>query len=97
MSRKPSLAEFPDSITTRGAKHLNSLIDAASEGYDSYILYVIQREDCNKFTIARDIDPQYYKLLTYAVKKNVKILCYDCKFSTKRIKLNKFIKLKIDD
>ena len=97
LSRKPSLAEFPDSITTRGAKHLNSLIDAASEGYDSYILYVIQREDCNKFTIARDIDPQYYKLLTYAVKKNVKILCYDCKFSTKRIKLNKFIKLKIDD
>ena len=97
LSRKPGLAEFPDSITTRGAKHLNSLVDATGKGYDSYILYVIQREDCNKFTIARDIDPQYYKLLTDALKKNVKILCYDCKFSTKRIKLNKLIKLKIDD
>ena len=63
----------------------------------AYILYVIQREDCSTFRIAKDIDPEYSKILTEANKKNVNILCYDCKFSSKGIKLNKQIKLKIND
>ena len=56
------------------------------------MLYVIQREDCNLFTIAKDIDPEYLEILSTSIKKNVKILCYDCKFSSKGIKLNKQIK-----
>ena len=61
------------------------------------MLYVIQREDCKHFTIARDIDPEYSKLLTIALKKKVKILCYDCKFSSKGIKLNNQINFKTDE
>ena len=86
-----------DAITARGLKHLKDLIKAIKQGYKSYIIYVIQREDCSKFTIAKDIDPEYYKLLTLAKKKNVKILCYDCKFSSKGIKLNNRIKLQMND
>jgi sugar fermentation stimulation protein A len=97
LSRKKKLAEFPDAITARGLKHLKDLIKAIKQGYKSYIIYVIQREDCSKFTIAKDIDPEYYKLLTLAKKKNVKILCYDCKFSAKGIKLNNRIKLQMND
>ena len=97
LSRKRNLAEFPDSITTRGAKHIIELIDAVKQGYKSYLIFVIQREDCNKFKIAEDIDPEYSKLLTVALKNKVKILCFDCKFSTKGIKLNKQIKLQIND
>jgi len=93
--RNKNLAEFPDAITTRGKKHLNELMNAIELGYKSYILYVIQREDCNMFTIAKDIDPEYLKILTTSIKKNVKVLCYDCKFSTKGIKLNRQIKFKI--
>ena len=51
--------------------------------------------DCDKFQIARDIDPEYCEFLIKAVKKNLKILCYDCKFSPKGIKLNREIKFKI--
>ena len=80
LSRRKKLAEFPDAVTSRGLKHLNDLIKATELGYKSYIIYVIQREDCDKFAIAEDIDPEYNKLLTLAKKKNVKILCYDCKF-----------------
>ena len=97
LSRKRNLAEFPDSITTRGAKHIIELIDAVKQGYKSYLIFVIQREDCKIFKIAEDIDPEYSKLLTVALKNKVKILCYDCKFSAKGIKLNKQIKLQTND
>ena len=95
LSRKKGIAEFPDAVTTRGLKHIKCLIDAAKKGYKSYLLFIIQRNDCNKFSIASDIDIEYAKLLTVAVKQNVKILCYDCKFSAKGIKLNKLIKFKL--
>ncbi len=91
LSRTNGIAEFPDAVTERGLKHLQELILATKKGYKSYIFYLIQREDCKSFTIARDIDPSYFKLLTNSIKKNVKVLCYDCKFYSKGIKLNKRI------
>ena len=93
--RKPKVAEFPDAITSRGAKHIQELIKSSKKGYEIYIAFIIQREDCNQFVIARDIDQQYSDLLSKAVKKKLNILCYDCKFSSKGIKLNKKIKFKI--
>ena len=95
LKRDHKIAEFPDSVTSRGAKHINELVKASKKGYEIYIAFIIQREDCNKFAVASDIDAEYSKLLSKAVKKKLKILCYDCKFSRKGIKLNKKIKFKI--
>ncbi len=95
LSRKNGLAEFPDAVTTRGLKHINELIKASKKNYKIYILYLIQRDDCEIFSIASDIDPNYANALKSAVKKKLNILCYDCKFSAKGIKLNKKIKIKI--
>ena len=95
LSRTNKLAEFPDAVTSRGAKHIDELIKAKIKGYDVYLIFVIQRDDCNQFSIARDIDPKYADLLSDAIKKKLNILCYDCKFSPKGIKLNKQIKIKI--
>lgn len=95
LSRQKGIAEFPDAITSRGQKHIQELLNANKQGYNIYLLFVIQRDDCNKLKIAKDIDPKYCELLTKAVKKNLNILCYDCKFSTKGIKLNRKIKFKI--
>ena len=95
LSRKKKVAEFPDAITSRGLKHINELMKASKKGYKIFILYLIQRNDCNLFTIAKDIDTQYAKALSKAVKNNLKILCYDCKFSSKGIKLNNKIKFKL--
>ena len=95
LSRKKKLAEFPDSVTVRGLKHINELIKASKKNYKIYILYLVQRDDCNLFSIAADIDPDYANALRKAVKNKLNILCYDCKFSLKGIKLNNKIKLKI--
>jgi len=97
LSRKKGTAEFPDAITSRGLKHINELIKASSKGYKIFMLYLIQREDCNSFKIAKDIDLEYSDSLIKAMKKKLNILCYDCKFSSKGIKLSKKIKFKIND
>ena len=65
------------------------------KNYKIFILFLIQRDDCDTFKLAKDIDPKYCELLEKAVKKNLNVLCYDCKFSTKGIKLNRKIKIKI--
>ena len=95
LSRKEGVAEFPDAVTTRGLKHINELIKANKKGYKIFILFLIQRDDCSSFSIANDIDPDYSKALSKAVKNKLNILCYDCKFSSKGIKLNNKIKLNI--
>ena len=95
LSRKKGVAEFPDAITSRGLKHINELINASKKGYKIFILYLIQRDDCKSFKIAKDIDIKYSDSLTKAVKKKLNILCYDCKFSPKGIKLNRKVKIKI--
>ncbi len=95
LSRNAGLAEFPDAVTSRGLKHIKELLNARKKGYEIYLLFVIQRDDCEKFQIAKDIDPKYYELLVKAVKKKLHLLCYDCKFSSKGIKLNKRINFKI--
>ncbi len=95
LSRKRAIAEFPDAKTTRGLKHINELLKASKKNYNIFILFLIQRNDCKSFTIAKDIDPDYSIALSKAVKNKLKILCYDCKFSPKGIKLNNKIKLKI--
>ena len=86
--RKEKIAEFPDAITSRGTKHLKELISAKKKGFDSYILYLIQREDCKSFKIAEDIDQTYKIAFDEALKNGVKMLCYDCKLSNEEIKLN---------
>jgi sugar fermentation stimulation protein A len=88
LSRQRGIAEFPDSITSRGSKHLEELISAKKKGYDSCILYLIQRNDCKKFKIASNIDEKYNLLFQKAIKSKIKILCYDCKITNKEIKLN---------
>tara|TARA_Y100000591_G_C21739035_1_gene648326 strand:- start:293 stop:988 length:696 start_codon:yes stop_codon:yes gene_type:complete len=95
LSRKKKIAEFPDAITSRGLKHINELIKASKKKYKIYIIYLVQRNDCESFAIAQDIDIDYKNALSKAVKNNLNIICYDCKFSTKGIKLNKKINVKI--
>ena len=92
LKRKSKTAEFPDAVTVRGTKHIKELLNASKKGFKIYIIFIIQREDCKQFTIAKDIDPEYSRILTQAVKKKLNVISYDCKFSPKGIKLNKRIK-----
>ena len=97
LSRRKGHAEFPDSVTSRGKKHLENLMLANKQGYESYLMFLIQIENCKSFGIASDIDPEYSKIFKEALKKNIKVLCYDCKFSNKGIKINNKIKILLND
>ena len=91
--RNEKIAEFPDAVTSRGTKHLKELRVAKKKGFQSYILYLIQREDCKFFRIAMDIDEEYKFAFNKAIDSGVKVLCYDCKLNNEEIKLNSQIKL----
>ena len=88
VSKREKIAEFPDAVTSRGTKHLNELGNAKKKGYQSYILYLIQRENCDSFKIAKDIDEEYKIAFDIALKNGVQILCYNCKLNTEGIRLN---------
>lgn len=89
LSRKAGVAEFPDTITQRGVKHLTMLIEAKKQGYRTALLYLIQREDCTAFQVAHDIDPKYQATLAKAKALGVEVLCYRCCVSTQKITLQK--------
>ena len=91
--RKHKIAEFPDAITTRGSKHLKTLIDAIKKGYKSYIFFLVQIQGMEYFKIAKDIDKEYYKNYLIAKKSGVNFLAYRCKISPKEIKIEKKIKI----
>jgi len=93
LQRNKKIAEFPDAITSRGTKHLVELINAKKKGFQSCILYLIQRQDCKAFKIAEDIDINYKIAFDKAIKAGVKILCYDCKINNEEVKLNNQIEL----
>jgi sugar fermentation stimulation protein A len=93
--RNKDTAEFPDAVTTRGSKHLLALIDAIKKGYKSYLLFLVQIQNMNKFKIAKDIDSEYYNNYLIAKKAGVKFLAYRCDISSKKIFIDK--KLKIID
>ena len=93
MFRDENIAEFPDSITARGSKHLKTLIDAINKGYKTYLLFLVQIEGVENFKIAKDIDKEYYKNYLLAKKAGVNFLAYRCKISSKEIKIEKKIKI----
>jgi len=91
--RDEKIAEFPDAITSRGSKHLKTLIDAIKKGYKTYILFLIQIERVKNFKIAKDIDREYYNNYLLAKKAGVNFLAYRCKINSKEIKIEKKIKI----
>lgn len=85
LSRAPGLAEFPDSPTARGTRHLGELADMAAAGHRAVMLYLIQRGDCAAFRLAADIDPAYAAAFDEARTAGVEMLAYGCRLSEREI------------
>ena len=95
LSREKGISEFPDAVTVRGKKHLVHLQDAIKKGYESFLLFLIQREDIKIMKIANDIDSNYYNEIKKAKKNGVKIIAYSCKVNESEITINNKIKVEI--
>ncbi len=79
LSRQPGRAEFPDSVTERGRKHLGELAKRAAAGDRAVMLYLVQRGDCSSFRLAGDIDPAYVAAYHAARAAGVEVLAYGCR------------------
>jgi sugar fermentation stimulation protein A len=89
--RKGGLAEFPDSKTERGAKHLRELSAMVAEGHRAVMVFLVQREDAETFDLARDIDPNYAAAYRAAASAGVEMLCYRCRLSPAEIAVDRRI------
>ncbi|MCB1491517.1 MAG: DNA/RNA nuclease SfsA [Rhodobiaceae bacterium] len=78
LMRQPGLAEFPDSVTKRGAKHLGELADMVEAGHRAVMVYLVQRSDCDCFALAADIDPGYAAAFEAATARGVEAVILAC-------------------
>jgi len=88
LMREAGFAEFPDSITARGKKHLNELAAYAQQGYRCIMFYLIQRTDAETFSLARDIDLDYALTFDKAMQSGVEAYAYSCTITPEGVDIN---------
>lgn len=94
LRREGTLAEFPDCVTARGAKHLRDLADMVRAGHRAAMLYVVQRTDCTAFDLARDLDPTYGAEFDLARAAGVEIMAIGTEISPTGIRLGDPVEIK---
>ena len=95
--RQSDWAEFPDSVTARGARHLNELSTMVEAGHRAAMLYLIQRNDCARFRLANDYDPVYADAFTKAREAGVEMFAYDTQIDPDGVALGLPIPVHVED
>jgi sugar fermentation stimulation protein A len=91
LMRQAGLAEFPDCVTERGAKHLRELAAMAAEGHRSVMVFLIQRTDAKRFSLAADLDPGYAAAFRVASEAGVEAMAFRCRMSEAEIALDRAV------
>lgn len=89
------IASFPDAPTERGIKHIKELISSLEEGYEAYILFVIQMKGVSYFTPNDITHKAFGDTLRYAIQKGVKIIAMDCNVTPEEIKIDKKVDIRL--
>lgn len=92
--RRQGQAEFPDAVTERGAKHLREMAELVQQGLRAAMVYVVQRDDCDVFDFARDIDPVYAQTAGLAFAAGVEAYVYACDMQEEEIRLYRPLRIK---
>ena len=87
LCRAPGLAEFPDAVTARGAKHLDELAAQVALGDRAVMLWLVDRPDCDRFTLAADIDPAYARAFAIARAAGVETMAWACRVSPEAVEI----------
>ena len=95
MMREAGLAEFPDSITERGAKHLVEMADMVRAGHRAVMVYLIQRADAKNLTLAADVDPRYVEAFKLAAAAGVEAIALRCRVTPEEIAVEKAVPIKV--
>jgi sugar fermentation stimulation protein A len=95
LMRTPGLAEFPDSVTARGAKHLGELSEMVRQGHRAVQLFIIQRNDCDVLAPADDLDPAYAQALRDASAAGVEVLAWACEITLEGVEIVREIEVKL--
>ncbi|ADZ70047.1 DNA/RNA nuclease SfsA [Polymorphum gilvum] len=93
LMRRPGLAEFPDSVTARGAKHLAELADMVRDGHRAAMVFLVQRPDCTRMTLARDIDGAYGAAFDAARAGGVEAYAVGCSVTPQGITVDRRVDL----
>lgn len=94
MMRRHGLAEFPDSVTERGVKHLAEMSDMVREGKRAVMVYLIQRNDAKNLAFARDVDANYGAAFDAAIAAGVEAIAVTCKITAEAIEVDRTIPIK---
>ncbi len=86
---------FPDAPTERGAKHVAELAESIDEGYEAYLLFVVQMRGVKHFTLNAGTDPKFAEAVRKAAKQGVKVLAYDCNVTSETMEINERVEIKI--
>jgi sugar fermentation stimulation protein A len=95
MMRRAGLAEFPDSVTERGAKHLAEMSDMVAEGHRALMVFLIQRPDATRLSLAEDVDPKYVAAFRAATAAGVEAIALRCRVSPEEIAVEKAVPIKV--
>lgn len=93
LMREAGLAEFPDSVTARGAKHLVEMGDMVDQGARAAMVYLVQRPDCDSLSFARDIDPAYAAAFEAARSRGVEAYAVGCRITPEEIVTDRIVEL----
>lgn len=88
LRERDGFCTFPDAVSTRGQKHLQTLRQLVESGQKAAMLYIVQREDCHTFAPAYSFDPEYAQLLELAYREGVQVLVYGCKLTDSEISVS---------
>jgi len=91
LSRRHGLAEFPDSVTERGKKHLAEMSEMVLAGHRAVMVYLVQRSEAKKLAFARDVDPDYGLAFDQAAAAGVEAIVLRCRMSTEEIVVDRAI------
>ena len=86
---KDGTAKFPDAPTLRGTRHIHHLMEAMNEGYEAAVLFVVQRQDADRFTTNDDTDPEFARALRRSQKWGVGMYAYNCRISIAEAKIHR--------